>query len=92
MMPKVKLFEDHLGLRITGEKGNAMRFIFSKFDSKQPDRQFSLVMNVAGRNYEVSSYEPALPKMDQLVNQLKRDRDFYSFLRQVRRELQTQSQ
>lgn len=85
--PQIDFFERHLGLRMVGERDQSMRFVFTRIDPRQPDREYSFVMGVGGAQYEVTECQPPLSGMPKLVKQLNEDRDFYGFIKRVRQEL-----
>ncbi|EPX71194.1 kinetochore protein Spc25 [Schizosaccharomyces octosporus yFS286] len=84
-MPELQFWQDYLGLRMEGVHEEVIRFVFTNIDEKNWDRPFSFQINLSHIDYEVTHCRPLLPTLDNLVHKLNQSRDFYQFLRDIRK-------
>ncbi|KAJ1675066.1 kinetochore-associated Ndc80 complex subunit spc25, partial [Spiromyces aspiralis] len=90
--PELEFFERVLGLEIRGgDRDNELVFVFTKVSTIYPDKPYLIAVDLSKRTYKVSRCEPAISKLDQLVDWLNETRDFYSFLKKLRAEFVTLS-
>lgn len=62
-----------------------MKFSFIYIDQNDWEKEFSFVIDVSEANYRVIECQPGLPHMSPLLERLNMDRDFYGFLKRVRK-------
>ncbi|KAJ1918836.1 kinetochore-associated Ndc80 complex subunit spc25 [Mycoemilia scoparia] len=91
--PELEFFEGALGLEIKGGSGgygvydieNELVFAFTKVAKLNPQKAHIVTVDLSERAYKVSRCDPEIPEMDALVSQLNQTRDFYGFLKHVRK-------
>ncbi|WBW71380.1 Ndc80 complex subunit Spc25 [Schizosaccharomyces osmophilus] len=84
-MPELQFWQDYLGLRMEGVHEEVIRFVFTNIDEKNWDKPFSFQINLSHIDYEVTHCRPPLLILDDLVKKLNQSRDFYQFLRDIRK-------
>ncbi|EPY53611.1 kinetochore protein Spc25 [Schizosaccharomyces cryophilus OY26] len=84
-MPELQFWQDYLGLRMEGVHEEVIRFVFTNIDEKDWNKPFSFQINLAQIDYKVTHCRPPVPNLDDLVNKLNQSRDFYQFLRDIRK-------
>ncbi|EKM60634.1 uncharacterized protein PHACADRAFT_179844 [Phanerochaete carnosa HHB-10118-sp] len=57
---------------------------FTHIDPTDPQREFSVVIDVSGDNYKVPTTSPFLPNLPILLDELNSTRDVYAFIKNVR--------
>jgi kinetochore protein Spc25, fungi type len=101
-LPELAFFQKTLALDIEALRKDLMKFIFSNIDDRDWSKEFYLVIDVSSENYKGNQpgclvypwlfsciaieCVPLLDKLDCLVNELNQHRDFYLFLKLVRKE------
>ncbi|ORY35564.1 putative kinetochore protein SPC25 [Naematelia encephala] len=77
--------EEVLGWRIEGIRENILLMRFTLIDPSDPEREFSLVIDVSKQDYSVPRCEPPLASLPDMLQQLNTDRDLYGFIKRARK-------
>ncbi|KAJ3331284.1 kinetochore-associated Ndc80 complex subunit spc25 [Gonapodya sp. JEL0774] len=85
-LPETQDYERVLGMKILTPVEHLLTFVFTRIDEHDLDREYSFTVDLSKREYEITSCTPPLPTMPDLVRQLNENRDFYGFVRVVRKE------
>ncbi|KAG5339730.1 putative kinetochore protein SPC25 [Termitomyces sp. T112] len=86
--PGVEAIERALGCMVEGIGADQVLLRFAHLDPANPDRECSLVLDVA-QGYKVATASPPLPTLPLLLKTLNETRGFYAFVRDVRMAYQT---
>ncbi|KXS15600.1 hypothetical protein M427DRAFT_135056 [Gonapodya prolifera JEL478] len=84
-LPVCEEYEKVLEMKITIVRDGYLRFVFDHINERDLEREYVFTVNVAQREYEIEECEPALPELAALTHELNETRDFYGFVRMVRR-------
>ncbi|TIB71571.1 hypothetical protein E3Q22_02503 [Wallemia mellicola] len=71
--PELAFFEQKLGLKLRSDKHD-----------REPDRQFSLELDLSEADYRVESCSPRPEELDKFVRDLNNSRGFYTFIKRLR--------
>ncbi|EIW67257.1 hypothetical protein TREMEDRAFT_64507 [Tremella mesenterica DSM 1558] len=82
---ELRALEEALGWKVEGVKQDLLLMKFTLLDPSDPDREFSLVVDVSKPEYSVPNCSPPLPNLPELVKQLNTDREFFAFIKRVRK-------
>ncbi|KAI0671279.1 chromosome segregation protein Spc25-domain-containing protein [Trametes maxima] len=82
--PELTACEATLKCAIEGIETDKILVRFTHLDPADPDREFSLVIDVSARAYKVPTTTPFLPTLPILLDELNESRDIYAFVRRVR--------
>ncbi|KAG6874144.1 hypothetical protein C0995_005562 [Termitomyces sp. Mi166 len=86
--PRVGAIERVLGCMVEGIGADQVLLRFAHLDAANPDRECSLVLDVA-QGYNVATASPSLPTLPLLLKALNETGGFYAFVRDVRIAYQT---
>ncbi|KAI8832194.1 chromosome segregation protein Spc25-domain-containing protein [Chytridium lagenaria] len=86
--PEAAFFESKLAMKILTLKDNLLRFSFTLINSKDWDEEYFFIVDVSNEIYKVVKCQPEIKELDELVGKLNRTRDFYTFLKEVRKAFQ----
>ncbi|KAG9001106.1 kinetochore-associated Ndc80 complex subunit spc25 [Tulasnella sp. JGI-2019a] len=73
-----------LGWIVEGVQQDLLLFRFTRIDPEEPEKEFTIVLDISTRSYRVTSSEPLLAVMPTLVDELNASRQFYDFARKLR--------
>lgn len=62
-----------------------MKFSFTCVDEKDWQREFSFVLQVNDKSYEIMECLPDIPEKDECLAQLNKERSFGAFLARMRK-------
>ncbi|KAJ2496093.1 kinetochore-associated Ndc80 complex subunit spc25 [Coemansia sp. RSA 2052] len=84
---ELKFFEEKMGLAVSGG-GNPdlLTFVFTQISVSDPHRAYTVTVDLSQREYQATDCKPPLPGLQGHVEWLNTSRDFYGFLKRVRRE------
>ncbi|GFZ49559.1 Probable kinetochore protein SPC25 [Saitozyma sp. JCM 24511] len=82
---ELQILQEVLGLRIEGVKADELLMRFTLLDPSDPEREFSMIIDVSKHEYTVPNCSPPLSALPELLRQLNADRDLYSFIKRVRK-------
>ncbi|KAK4688981.1 hypothetical protein P7C73_g1111, partial [Tremellales sp. Uapishka_1] len=77
--------EDAVGWKVEGVENDLLLMRFTLIDPEDPDREFSILVDVSKQQYSVPKCSPPIPTLPELVAQLYDDRNFFGFIKQVRK-------
>ncbi|KAF9992549.1 kinetochore-associated Ndc80 complex subunit spc25 [Entomortierella chlamydospora] len=88
--PELASFESILAMRIVGVKGkfpikDHIGFVFTRINELDWDQEYSITVDVSQHEFAVSDCTPNLPELPSLLRHLNDTRDFYGFLKRVRK-------
>lgn len=63
-----------------------MKFVFTKIDKDDWNRECSFFLDVSQNDYQILNCNPALDNIESLNKELNVNRDFYQFLKVIRKE------
>ncbi|KAF8603129.1 hypothetical protein BDV93DRAFT_606969 [Ceratobasidium sp. AG-I] len=86
--PEARALEDALKWSVEGIERDILKIKFTHLDEANPAREFSFVIDLSERRYKVSTSSPLLPQMSALVEWLNETREFYWFVKKVRKAFQ----
>ncbi|KAG0480730.1 hypothetical protein HPP92_011285 [Vanilla planifolia] len=79
-------YKNFLGFHAEG--GEGVKFIFSKIDPKNYDKEYSFVVRLDGDRYTLLDCDPQVDGIDGLVEELNRTNGLFKFVRVVRGKFQ----
>ncbi|WVR00001.1 hypothetical protein IAU59_007143 [Kwoniella sp. CBS 9459] len=82
---ELRELEEAVGWKVEGIKEDLLLMRFTLLDPNDPAREFSILIDVSKQDYSVPNCDPPLPSLPELVRQLNSDRDFYGFIKKVRK-------
>ncbi|KAI0960816.1 hypothetical protein AcW1_000081 [Taiwanofungus camphoratus] len=82
--PEVSDCETRLQCFIEGIDKDKILVRFMQLDAADPNREFSLVIDVSSRSYKVPTTTPFLPTLPILLDELNDTRDVYTFIKRIR--------
>ncbi|KAG5437948.1 hypothetical protein PCANB_000294 [Pneumocystis canis] len=83
--PELKFWEDYLAMRIEGVKDDFLKIIFTHIDENDWTREFYFIINLSQRDYEITECSPQLVTIHEIVSKLNHSRDFFGFLKDIRK-------
>ncbi|KAI7824663.1 chromosome segregation protein Spc25-domain-containing protein [Gamsiella multidivaricata] len=83
--PELASFESVLAMRIVGVKEDQIGFVFTRISEQDWDREYTITVDVSQHEFAVEDCSPALPELQLLLRYLNETRDFYGFLKKVRK-------
>ncbi|KAJ1849519.1 kinetochore-associated Ndc80 complex subunit spc25 [Coemansia sp. RSA 2703] len=84
--PEVEFFEKKMGIAIdNGGDDDTLTFSFTLISLSEPLRRFSVTVNMAQRDYKVTRCNPVIRDVDRYVDELNSSRDFFAFIKRVRK-------
>ncbi|KAI9501530.1 kinetochore-associated Ndc80 complex subunit spc25 [Coemansia spiralis] len=84
--PELAFFEEKMGISIVGGSKDILTFIFTRISLPEPLRQFSVTIDLSQREYRATKCKPEIADLDSHVEWLNTTRDFFGFLKRIRRE------
>ncbi|TIA87601.1 hypothetical protein E3P99_03097 [Wallemia hederae] len=82
--PELAFCEQMLGLKLRSDKPDFIVLTFSQIDDRQPDRRFSIELDLRDTDYKVASCDPPPHNLDALIRELNSSRGFYTFIKRLR--------
>ncbi|KIJ45189.1 hypothetical protein M422DRAFT_30037 [Sphaerobolus stellatus SS14] len=82
--PELKVLESKLHFTVQGVQKDMLLVRFTQIDPSDPERDFSVVIDVSKQNYRVPTASPMIPTLPLLVDELNETREFYRFIKKVR--------
>ena len=82
---ELQSFQRYLGLYMEPLTHNQTRFTFVNVDPTAPERPFTFIIDVSDDSYSAIKCEPMVSNLRELVEELNLNRDFYGFLKRIRR-------
>ncbi|KAJ2160989.1 kinetochore-associated Ndc80 complex subunit spc25 [Coemansia sp. RSA 552] len=83
--PELAFFEKQMGISIVGGHEDLLTFVFTHISLSEPSRPFSVSVDLSQREYKVTKCTPAIADLEPLVDWLNMTRDFFGFLKRIRR-------
>ncbi|KAI9466472.1 kinetochore-associated Ndc80 complex subunit spc25 [Coemansia sp. RSA 989] len=83
--PELAFFENQMGISIVGGERDILTFIFTYISLSEPSRPFSISMDLSQREYSVKKCSPVIADLQTHVDWLNASRDFFGFLKRIRR-------
>ncbi|KAF9898149.1 kinetochore-associated Ndc80 complex subunit spc25 [Lobosporangium transversale] len=83
--PELTCFESILAMRIVGIKEDHIGFVFTRINELDWEQEYSIIVDVSQRDFSVSDCNPLIPQLPSLIQSLNETRDFYEFLKRVRK-------
>jgi len=97
-------WEEHLAMKIEGVKEDVLRVVFNHINENDWMRECSFTIDLADRdykgivrleklrsNFQVLDCKPMLPNLSDLVNRLNETREFFDFLKWMRKGFKQQA-
>ncbi|KAJ2805260.1 kinetochore-associated Ndc80 complex subunit spc25 [Coemansia guatemalensis] len=84
--PEIEFFQNQMGISISSERKDMLTFAFTQISLSDPSRPFSISVDLSRREYSVTKCTPALANLQTHVDWLNMSRDFFGFLKRIRRE------
>ncbi|RKO82859.1 chromosome segregation protein Spc25-domain-containing protein [Blyttiomyces helicus] len=84
--PELQGFVQHLALELKCPEPDVVQFIFTHVNERNWEKEYSFSVDFSTRTYRVTSCVPILPNLDRLLAWVNTSRDFYSFLKEMRKE------
>ncbi|KAG0234915.1 kinetochore-associated Ndc80 complex subunit spc25 [Mortierella sp. GBA43] len=89
--PELASFESALALRIIGVREDHIGFVFTRINEQDWDQEYTITVDVSQHDYAVADCNPSLPELPSLIRYLNDTRDFYGFIKKVRKAFKDQS-
>ncbi|KAJ3053239.1 kinetochore-associated Ndc80 complex subunit spc25, partial [Rhizophlyctis rosea] len=83
--PELELYQDKLAMEIVGIHTDLLEFKFTHVNDQRWDEIYSFSLDVSRKEYEVVSCSPQITDLNKLVKWLNDSRDFYAFLKAMRK-------
>ncbi|KAJ2356906.1 kinetochore-associated Ndc80 complex subunit spc25, partial [Coemansia sp. RSA 2618] len=83
--PELAFFENQMGISIVGGQKDMLTFVFTYISLSEPSRPFTISIDLSQREYSVTKCEPAIADLQTHVDWLNMSRDFFGFLKRIRR-------
>lgn len=83
--PELATFESVLAVRIVGVKEDHIGFVFTRISEQDWEKEFTVTVDVSHHDFQVSECSPNLPDLDTHLQYLNDTRDFYGFLKRIRK-------
>lgn len=83
--PELRAYEEMLAMTMVGIRKECISFIFTHINETDWKCEYSFTIDISGQDYKVTMCNPPLPRLTELVGLLNADRDFYAFLKQMRK-------
>ncbi|KAJ3061499.1 kinetochore-associated Ndc80 complex subunit spc25 [Podochytrium sp. JEL0797] len=83
----MRFYQDKLAMTIASIKKDTLKFTFTNINNKRWEEEYSFVLDVTGTEYKLLDCTPsgAIDTIDQMLAFLNESRDFYRFLKEMRR-------
>ncbi|WRT68400.1 uncharacterized protein IL334_005376 [Kwoniella shivajii] len=82
---ELRELEESIGWKVDGIREDLLLMRFTLLDASDPSKEFSILIDVSKQDYSVPNCDPPLPTLPDLVRQLNHDREFYIFIKRVRK-------
>ncbi|CCA77861.1 hypothetical protein PIIN_00507 [Serendipita indica DSM 11827] len=76
--------EQLLGIQVQGAGNDILTIKFKRLDPRDPDRTFSVTIDLSSSEYRVTEVSPVLPGLPTLLDSLNESKDLFAFLRRIR--------
>ncbi|KAL1917888.1 uncharacterized protein VTP21DRAFT_3722 [Calcarisporiella thermophila] len=83
--PELRCYEEKLAMKIHSVKSNWLKFVFTHINEKNWDKEYSFTVDVSERVYKVPKCNPQIENINELVAWLNETRDFFGFLKRIRK-------
>ncbi|KAJ3036861.1 kinetochore-associated Ndc80 complex subunit spc25 [Rhizophlyctis rosea] len=83
--PELELYRDKLALEIIGIHTDLLEFKFTHINEHRWEEVYSFSLDVSKKEYKVTACSPKIAELDRLVKWLNDTRDFYTFLKCMRK-------
>ncbi|KAJ2147474.1 kinetochore-associated Ndc80 complex subunit spc25 [Coemansia sp. RSA 678] len=83
--PELAFFENQMGISIVGGQKDVLTFVFTFISLSEPSRPFTISIDLSQREYAVTKCVPAIADLQTHVDWLNMSRDFFGFLKRIRR-------
>ncbi|KAI9201923.1 chromosome segregation protein Spc25-domain-containing protein [Polychytrium aggregatum] len=83
--PQLEAYESFLHLKIHTLQQDRISFVFTHINESNWDYPFSFVVDINDRMFSVSECQPNIPSLPAIVKWLNETRDFYAFLKVMRK-------
>ncbi|KAJ2081932.1 kinetochore-associated Ndc80 complex subunit spc25 [Coemansia sp. RSA 988] len=84
-VPEIEFFKNQMGISISSEHKDMLTFVFTQISLSDPSRPFSISVDLSQREYSITKCTPALANIQSHVDWLNMSRDFFGFLKRIRR-------
>ncbi|KAJ1644118.1 kinetochore-associated Ndc80 complex subunit spc25 [Coemansia erecta] len=89
--PELEFFKNKMGLSIAkGDSKDSLTFIFTLISLSEPARPFAITVDMSQRDYQVTKCSPEIKELDKYVETLNASRDFFEFLKRIRKAFVSQ--
>ncbi|KAF9439098.1 kinetochore-associated Ndc80 complex subunit spc25 [Entomortierella beljakovae] len=83
--PELAIFESVLAMRIVGIKEDHIGFVFTRINELDWDQEYTITIDVSHHEFAVSECSHNIPELPSLLKHLNETRDFYGFLKRIRK-------
>ncbi|KAJ1878756.1 kinetochore-associated Ndc80 complex subunit spc25 [Coemansia sp. RSA 486] len=89
--PELEFFQNKMGLAISkGDDKDSLTFVFTLISLSEPAKPFSITVDMSQRDYRVTKCSPEIQELGKYVETLNANRDFFEFLKRIRKAFATQ--
>ncbi|KAJ2636747.1 kinetochore-associated Ndc80 complex subunit spc25 [Coemansia sp. RSA 1286] len=89
--PELEFFQNKMGLAISkGDDKDSLTFVFTLISLSEPAKPFSITVDMSQRDYRVTKCSPEIQELGKYVETLNANRDFFEFLKRIRKAFITQ--
>ncbi|KAI8618893.1 chromosome segregation protein Spc25-domain-containing protein [Chytriomyces sp. MP71] len=84
--PDLKAYQENMSMEIAAVSKNILRFTYTNINHKNWEQGYSFVLDVSeGKQYKIMDCIPPLPGREDMLKFLNDSRDFYRFLKEMRK-------
>ncbi|KAI8609658.1 chromosome segregation protein Spc25-domain-containing protein [Chytriomyces sp. MP71] len=84
--PDLKAYQENMSMVISAVSKNILRFTYTHINQKNWEQEYSFVLDVSeGKQYKIMDCIPPLPGRERMLKFLNDSRDFYRFLKEMRK-------
>lgn len=85
--PELEFFKSKMGLSIvSGGQNDMLNFVFTQISMVDPQRPFTITVDLSQHDYRAPKCKPNLPNLQSHLDWLNMTRDFFGFLKRIRKE------
>ncbi|KND01885.1 uncharacterized protein SPPG_03673 [Spizellomyces punctatus DAOM BR117] len=85
IQPELECFMNKLAMDVRGLQTDMLKFVFTHVHPQDWEKEYTFSIDVRRNDYQVVECNPAVSNLDELVEWLNKTRDFYTFLKMMRR-------